>query len=96
MANGLPWVGSGGRAPSARDFYPPAPGSHNPSTVTEAANRDEAIPGSNSPGPRGHSTEITSRQGARSQAHTGTSSEAHESLDKNWPADYLRRPSLMR
>lgn len=85
MAGGLPWVGSYGRAPKPRDMYAPAPGSHNPTPVTDAVNRDEDIPGSTSPGPRGHSNQITSRQGAgRSQPKQATRDADMDEWLKPW------------
>jgi hypothetical protein len=84
------WAGLGlapsGIKPSARDNHPPPSGSHtvNPSEVT---NTTEAIPDSNSPGPRGHSTRITSGTGNSYGAKQATSSEIYPSLKK---------PDLMR
>lgn len=41
---------------------PPTPGSYKSGSAEQAANRAEAWPESNSPGPDGHSNKITSRQ----------------------------------
>ena len=87
MANGLPWVGSGGRAPNPRDQYAPAPGSYAPPGATEATNTSEDMPPSRSPGPAGHTNQVTSRQGSSREPKQGTSSAIYPSL---------RKPDLMR
>jgi hypothetical protein len=86
MANGLPWVGSYGKAPNPRDLYPPPAGSHDVQPA-EVTNRDEDIPESRSPGPRGHSNQTTSRQGSRSQPHQGTRDADVDEWLKPWPSD---------
>ena len=99
MAGGLPWVGSSGKAPNPRDMYP-RPASSFDVDPQEVANRDDDIPLSKAPGRLGQNNQVSSRTGNTMGPHTGTSNFVHESLDKNWPAGYLRanygKPRLMR
>jgi hypothetical protein len=83
MANGLPWVGSGGRAPNPRDFGPPPAGSYDVTPV-EVVNRDDDIPESRAPGPRGHSSQITSRQAGKSQPHQANGDADMDEWLKPW------------
>lgn len=86
MADKLPWVGSYGKAPKARDQFAPPPGSYAPPEAREATNTTEDIPPSRSPGPEGHSNQVggnSTRRGAK----TDTLSWTHPSL---------RKPDLMR
>jgi hypothetical protein len=69
-------------SPKAGKQHPPAAGAHN-FPAEEAKHTLEAWPGSNSPGPRGHSNEITSGQPAsRGPWHSTSSEGIHESLRK--------------
>ena len=67
-------------------FAPKAGTRYNPPPAEDAANRVEAWPESNSPGPPGHSNEITSAQPAQRGPFQKTSDAPTDEWLKPWPS----------
>ena len=83
MAKGLPWTGSYKNPGNPQDQYAPPASSYSVSP-SEATNATQAIPSSNSPGPRGHSYDITSRTGNTIGAKQATTTDfVHPSIGPN-------------
>jgi hypothetical protein len=66
-------------SPKSGKQHPPAAGAHN-FPAQQVTNTSQAWGESLSPGPKGHSNAITSKQGASKGPWQSTASEVHESL----------------